>query len=161
QAMYIPKEWQFHDQNVCIQQWAPDDDSGPWIIMNLNGSHLHWLGGLVGTPDVGDLSDLRGTWVRIVTRIKMGGGGAIEAWVNGKKTYSKMGAVNASGGTIRWSSGLYATRWINQQPTGQKTLYLFHDHFRVATTYDEADPANWDEDGSTPTPGADGGAPPA
>ena len=158
QAMFIPKEWVFHDQNVCIQQWAPDDNSGPWIIMNLNGSHLHWLDGGLGTPDIGDLTDLRGTWIRLVTRIKLGAGGAIEVWINGKKTYSKMRSFNPSGGTIRWSTGLYATRWINQQPTGPHTLYLFHDHVRVATTYDEADPASWEE---SDTPGADGGATPA
>jgi hypothetical protein len=155
QAMYIPKEWVFHDQNVCIQQWAPDNDAGPWIIMNLNGSHLHWLDGGLGTPDIGDLTALRGTWIRLVTRIKLGAGGAIEVWVNGNKTYSQMGNFNPSGGTIRWSTGLYATRWINQQPTGGSTLYLFHDHLRVATTYEEADPANWEE---SDTPGTDGGA---
>jgi hypothetical protein len=154
QAFYIPKEWEFHNQNVAFQQWAPDDNSGPWLIMNLNGDHIHWLGG-IGTPDLGAVTDLRGTWIRVVTRIKMATNGILEVWINGKKTSSINGNFTVSGGSIRWSAGIYCTRWINQQPTGPKTLALYHDHFRVATTYEEADPANWD-DGDAPPP--DGGA---
>src|SRR3954471_16672256 len=27
QAIYLPPDWVFHDQNVTFQQWAPDDSS--------------------------------------------------------------------------------------------------------------------------------------
>jgi hypothetical protein len=154
QAMYLPPDWQFHDQNVCVQQWAPDDNSGPWLIMNLNGDHLHWLGG-IGTPDLGAVP--KGAWVRIVTRIKLAADGVLEVWIDGKKVFSRNGNFTVSGGSIRWSTGLYATRWINQTPTGMKTLTLYHDHLRVATTYEEADPASWSDDGTT----IDGGATPS
>jgi hypothetical protein len=68
--------------------------------MNLNGDHIHWLGG-IGTPDLGAITDLRGTWIRIVTRIKLGTNGILEVWINGNKTYSRPGNYTVSGGTIR------------------------------------------------------------
>jgi hypothetical protein len=77
--------------------------------------------------------------------------------VDGKKVFSRSGNFTVSGGSIRWSAGLYATRGINQTPTGSRTLVLFHDHFRVATTYEEADPASWDDGGAPPA--ADAGPP--
>jgi hypothetical protein len=41
-------------------------------------------------------------------------------------------APNQRGSTIRWSTGLYATKWNTQ-----------HDNFRIASTYALAEPANW------------------
>src|SRR5437762_11482022 len=59
------------------------------------------------------------------------------------------------GPSLRWSSGIYATRWDTETPTGPHELSIFHDNLRIATTYDEADPAKW---GGTDPPAPDGGA---
>jgi hypothetical protein len=152
QAIYLPPDWIWHVQNVTFQQWAPDNNSGPWILMFIEGDRLFYGHHAIGRFDMAPLTQLRGTWIRIVTRIVMSSAGMLEVWLNGTKIYSRSGNYMPSGPSIRWSAGLYATVWDTDAPTGQRTLSIFHDHYRVATTYEEAEPANWDEDGSTPAP---------
>src|SRR5689334_2906498 len=33
QAIMLPADWQYHDQNVTFQQWSPEDPEGPWLLM--------------------------------------------------------------------------------------------------------------------------------
>jgi MYXO-CTERM domain-containing protein len=158
QAVYLPPDWIFHDQNVTFQQWAPDDNSGPWILMFLVKDHLTIGRHVEGRTDVVSVADLRGTWLRIVMRLNMVENGVLEVWLNGEKKLSLPGNFTAHGGSIRWSTGIYCTVWDTDPPLGLKEQMLFHDHLRVASTYEEAEPANWEEDGSLPVP-SDAGVP--
>jgi hypothetical protein len=157
QAIYLPPDWVFHSQNVTFQQWAPENPEAPWILMFLQGDKVRLGGrGANGDKDVGRITDLRGTWIRVVTRIHMATGGAFEVWINGQRFFSQNGNFRAQGPSLRWSSGIYCTRWDTETPTGPRQLTIFHDSLRIATTLAEADPANWG-DGDAPPP-ADAGA---
>jgi hypothetical protein len=161
QAIYLPAEWVFHTQNVTFQQWAPDDNSGPWILMFVEDDKI--LVGIhgIGRFEVAPITALRGTWIRVVVRIKLAAQGVFEAWINGAKMYSRPGSYTVSGGSIRWSAGIYCTRWDTDRPAGLTTQSIFHDHYRVATSYEEAEPESWDDSGSTPPDAAPAAVPDA
>jgi hypothetical protein len=158
-AVYLPADWVFHGQNVTFQQWAPEQPEAPWVLMYLQGDKLRLGGrGAMGDKDAGSVAGLKGTWINFITRIHMATDGVFEVWINGKKTFSQQGNWRAHGPSMRWSNGIYATRWDTETPTGPRELTFFHDNMRIATTYAEADPATWG-DGDGPPPG-DGGTGP-
>jgi MYXO-CTERM domain-containing protein len=157
-ALYLPPDWVFHDQNVTFQQWATENPGGggPWILMFVQNDKLKMGGsGASGSRELATITNLRGTWIRIVTRINMTATGPFEVWVNGIKSPSAPINLLVGGDppTIRWSTGMYCTAWRTQQPAGGSPISVWHDHLRVATTYSEAEPANWTEG-----PLVDGGA---
>jgi hypothetical protein len=161
EALQLPGNWIVHDQNVTFQQFAQTDVFGsPWILMFVQRDHLfvaHVVGGK-GTIDLGSIAGLQGTWIRLVTRMKLGGNGVYEVWVNGVKKASLTGDIQSPNkGAIRWSVGMYCTYWRREKPAGLDPMVLFHDQMRVATTYEEADPASW-AGGDGPT-SADAGRP--
>ena len=119
-ALYLPPDWAFHNQNVTFQQWAFENPGGggPWILMFVQNDKLRMGGsGASGSRDLATITNLRGTWIRIVTRINMTASGPFEVWVNGTKTASA--PINLVVGddppTIRWSTGIYCTDWRTQQ----------------------------------------------
>jgi hypothetical protein len=147
-ALYLPPDWKFHDQNVTFQQWAFENPGGggPWILMFVQNDKLRMGGsGASGSRDLATITNLRGTWIRIVTRINMTASGPFEVWVNGAKTATAPINLVVGGDppTIRWSTGIYCTAWRTQQPAGGSPISVWHDHLRVATTYGEAEPASW------------------
>ena len=145
QAIYLPANWQWHNQNVTYQQFSPEDPEGPWLLMYVMNDHLGY-GGRAVSGDIGSIASLRGSWIRIVTRIKLAAsGGAYEVWVNGVKKVSRTGIslLPSTSKTIRWSSGIYCTGWRDSTPTGQSQLSIFHDQARIANSYALAEPANW------------------
>lgn len=160
-AVYLPADWVFHGQNVTFQQWAPEEPEAPWILMYLQGDRVRLGGrGANGDKDAGRVAGLRGTWIRFVTRIHMASNGAFEVWINGEKTFSQRGNFRAHGPSMRWSNGIYCTRWDTEAPTGPRELTFWHDNMRIATTYEEADPATWGDGDPGPSAGAgDGGTP--
>jgi hypothetical protein len=152
-AVYLSPDWVFHNQNVTFQQWAPEMPEAPWILMYLQGDMIRLGGrGAMGDKDVGKITGLRGTWIRFVTRIQMSNPGTFEVWINGDKVFSQRWNLRAMGPSLRWSNGIYCTRWDTETPTGPRELTFFHDNMRIATTYEEADPASW-SDGDAPAPG--------
>jgi hypothetical protein len=158
-ALYLPPDWVWHNQNVTFQQWGLENPGGggPWILMFVQNDKLRMGGsGASGSRDLATLTNLRGTWIRIVTRINMTASGPFEVWVNGTKTASVPINLVVGGEppTIRWSTGIYCTAWRTQQPAGGSPISVWHDHLRVATTYAEAEPANW----GRPSVGVDAGA---
>jgi hypothetical protein len=147
-AFYLPPDWTFHNQNVTFQQWGVENPGGggPWILMFVQNDKLRMGGsGASGSKDIASITNLRGTWIRIVTRINMTAQGPFEVWVNGTKSASFPINLVVGGEppTIRWSNGIYCTAWRTQQPAGGSPISVWHDHLRVATTYAEAEPANW------------------
>jgi hypothetical protein len=156
-ALYLAPDWVFHNQNVTFQQWGRENPGGggPWILMFVQNDKLRMGGsGASGSRDLATITNLRGTWIRIVTRINMTGAGPFEVWVNGTKTASASINLVVAGDppTIRWSTGIYCTAWRTQPPAGGSPISVWHDQLRVATSYDEAEPANWGR------PMLDGGA---
>jgi hypothetical protein len=146
QAIMLPKTWQFHDQNVTYQQFSPENPSGPWLLMYVQNDELRFggSGGISGR--MGKITGLRGTWIRIVVRLKLARSqGAFEVWVNGKKVISRTNrtVLPKTANSIRWSSGMYCTGWRNGKPAGQHKLSIFHAKARIASSYGLAEPANW------------------
>ena len=144
QAIYLPANWQYHNQSVVFQQFSPEKPEGPWELMWVQNDEIRFggSGGIKGT--VGKIT--RGTWIRVVVRLKFARGtGAFEVWLNGRKTVSLTNrtVLPKSSKTIRWSSGIYANAWRDHRPAGQRQLSIFHDQARIAATYALAEPANW------------------
>jgi hypothetical protein len=146
EALYLPANWVFHNQPVAFEQWAGENPGGPWLLMEVNGNKLRYLDdGGTGYNNVASLDNLRGTWIRIVTHIHMAkNGGQLDIWVNGNRVVSRTGKyAPGKATTLRWSTGLYETYWFRERPKGPHTLTLYLDHFRVASSYALAEPANW------------------
>ncbi|MDX2682643.1 polysaccharide lyase [Streptomyces soliscabiei] len=147
QAIRLAPGWEFHDQNVTFQQWSPEAPEGPWLLMFVIGDEIRFggSGGIKGT--VGSITALRGTWLRVVTRLKPAGNsaGAFEVWLNGRKTVSMTGiaVLPSTSRTIRWSNGIYCTAWRDGTPSGPDVLTIHHDNHRIASSYALAEPANW------------------
>src|SRR4051812_48071948 len=62
------------------------------------------------------------------------------------------------GPSLRWSNGIYCTRWDTETPKGPRVLSFVHDNLRIATTLEEADPDSWSDGDAPPPPPADAGA---
>ncbi|WBB62454.1 ricin-type beta-trefoil lectin domain protein [Streptomyces sp. WMMC500] len=146
QAVHIPSNWRFHNQNVTFQQWSPEEPSGPWELMFIQNDELRYGGSGGFSGSIAKITDLRGSWIRIVTRIKFHAtDGALEIWVNGTKRVSRTGipVLPKTAHSVRWSSGIYCTAWRDQQPAGGTVLSVYHDQARIANSYALAEPANW------------------
>jgi hypothetical protein len=154
EAMQLPANWKFHDQNVTFQQYARSDVFGSaWALVFIQRDHLYAVfdGSGTGYNDLGSVANLQGTWIRLVIRIKLlASGGLFETWVNGTKTASLNINYDKGGPGVRWSVGMYCTYWRRENPAGIDPMILFHDQMRIATTLEEADPASWS--GVTPPP---------
>src|SRR4051812_2091709 len=122
-ALYLPPDWVFHSQNVTFQQWAPEMPEAPWILMYIQNDMIRLGGrGAAGDKDVGKVTGLKGTWIRFVARIQMSNPGTFEVWINGQKVFSQRWNLRAMGPSLRWSNGIYATRWDTETPTGPHQL---------------------------------------
>jgi hypothetical protein len=143
-AVYLEPNWVFAGDNICIQQWAGD---GPWMLMEIRGHNLIMLRHAHGV--IKTLQTMpAGQWVRIVTHFRMSKNGIFEVWVNGVKKMSLADdfSVPATSGEARWSAGEYVTGWFGVHTKPSPSFrQLFQDHYRVATTQAEAEPANWNE----------------
>jgi hypothetical protein len=163
-ALRIPSNWPFHDDNVTFQQWSPENPEGPWMLHFIQGNRFRIQarpsGGVV---DAGAVS--AGVWQRIVVRLNLRtSGGAQQVWVNGTQTLNRTNVSNivVPGTTLRWSNGIYCTGWRDSvPPSNVRKLTIYQDHFRIASSMAEADPANWNEGGGTPTPTPTPGPTPA
>jgi len=150
QVLRFPSNWVFHDKNITWQQYSPEDPSGPWRLVWIQGNNL-WTQSYQG----GNQNFLQGVtanrWYRIVSRLKLASsGGAYEIWVDGTKRLSQVNLNQTVPGTwIRWSVGIYVTWWRTQvPPTDQRQFTIYQDQFRIASSYAEAEPNNW---GNLPT----------
>ncbi len=146
QAIYLAPNWQFHNQNVTFQQWSPEDPSGPCLLMFVQSDEIRFGGSCGVSGVVGKITNLRGTWIRLVVRIRLhASAGAFEVWMNGSRLVSRpsMAFLPKTAQTVRWSSGIYCTAWRDGTPAGGSVLSIFHDHARIASTYALAEPANW------------------
>jgi predicted nucleic acid-binding Zn ribbon protein len=151
QAVYLPSNWVYAGDNICFQQWA---GTGPWLMMEVRNSTITVLPHVAGMQNLGTMP--RGEWVRVVTRLRASSSGMFEAWINGTKQMSLSGDFRApNSDSIRWSAGLYVTGWYPRPSSKPNPSYreLYQDHFRLASSYAEAEPANWGG-GATPTPTA-------
>ncbi|MGH3645594.1 MAG: RICIN domain-containing protein [Micromonosporaceae bacterium] len=146
QAIYLAPNWVFHNQNVTFQQWSPEDPSGPCLLMYVQNDEIRFGGSCGVSGVVGKITNLRGTWIRVVTRVKLhSSAGAFEVWANGARLVSRtgIGFLPKTALSVRWSSGIYCTAWRDGTPAGPWTLSIFHDHARIAASYALAEPANW------------------
>jgi len=144
-TVYLPNNWVYTNSNVCIQQWA---GASPWLMMEIRGNQIEVLPHITGIQDLGTIPT--GQWVRIVTHLNTSSvNGEFQVWVNGVQEMNLTGnfsPTNAGSTEVRWSAGAYVTGWygVTTQPT-PSFIRLFQDHYCMASTEAEADPANWDE----------------
>jgi Polysaccharide lyase len=143
QAIYLPLDWNTIDKNSTFQQFSPEAPEGPWMLNWVQNDHI-FIRAAGKTHDCGPIS--KGVWTRVVVRFKTTNPGIFEYWVDGVKKQSvtnvDMTILNGSP-SMRWSTGIYVTWWRDQPPGPQLTRQIFHDQLRVASTYEDADPANW------------------
>ncbi len=139
-AVFLPSNWVYAGDNICFQQWA---GNGPWLMMEVRGSNIIVL------PH-GSMQNLgtmpRGVWVRVVSRLRTSTSGVFQAWVNGTRKMSVSANYVIPGApTLRWSAGLYVTGWFPRKstPPNPRVRLLYQDHYRIASTLAEAEPANW------------------
>ena len=151
-AVYLPSNWSFIDKNTTFWQFSPESPSGPWNLnwVQQNEIRIRVMGTHYTLATIG-----AGVWNRCVARFKLSStSGAFQYWVNGSLRQTVTGNVVPPNGaqTIRWSVGIYVTWWRDAtDPGGPSTRYLYQDHHRIASSYAEAEPANWGG-GSTATP---------
>ncbi|HTB79913.1 MAG TPA: chitobiase/beta-hexosaminidase C-terminal domain-containing protein [Opitutaceae bacterium] len=147
-TFFLPAGWQYATDQVNVQQWA---GTGPWIIFRIDGPDIiilfdHLPDGFFDEPHIFQ-NVPNGVWVRVVTHIRSSTSGGIwECWINGNHVYSHTGNLDApgNGGAIRWSTGCYVSGWYQKSsPQGPSFRLVYGTHYRVATTYDLAEPANW------------------
>ena len=78
----------------------------------------------------------------------MTNGVPFEFWVDGSRRGAPTCTCSANGGSVRWSAGIYISYWYDRYRSGlpsgsQRTRFLYQDHYRIASTYAAAEPANW------------------
>jgi hypothetical protein len=152
QAIYLPSGYNDH---TVVQQWATEGPEGPWLGMNADAGVLKWdavRGPMTGGPAAAFATVPLARWFRVVARLNMKTTGVLEVWVDGTKRLTQTGDWStgyASGSSIRWSTGIYMSNWHRSPPTGAHDVSVHHDHFRIASSMAEAEPANW---GNAPVP---------
>ena len=149
----VPSNWAFDDNNITYQQWSPEDPEGPWMLNWIGRNNRMYIQAKPagGQPDVGFIG--AGVWVRVVHRMRLGSSGGVQQfWTDGTMTLNRtnIASFTVPGTTLRWSNGIYCTQWRTSVPTTRYRI-IYQDHFRVASSYAEAEPANWGG-AATPTP---------
>jgi hypothetical protein len=150
----VPSNWAFDDNNITYQQWSPENPEGPWMLNWIGRNNRMYIQARPsgGNPDVGFIA--AGVWVRVVHRLNLRtSGGVQQFWVDGTQTLNRTNVSNlvVPGTTLRWSNGIYCTQWRTSVPT-TKFRIIYQDNYRVASSYAEAEPANWGGTSPTPTP---------
>jgi hypothetical protein len=108
-----------------------------------------------------------GVWHRYIQRIRYASdsSGVFQTWLDGTVRVDRSGLATtvAENPPFRWSVGLYANGWHDDGGVmvgTQGTRDVFHDHYRIATTFAEADPDQWGGGATaTPTPTPTSAAP--
>jgi Polysaccharide lyase len=141
-ALYLPSNWSTNDSKAAFQQWAGD---GPWIIMEVRGTNVVILPHIAGITTIAPIT--RGAWMRVVTQLTDSSSGTLAVWINGSKKITLNGnlVAPATNGEVRWSAGLYVTGWYPKPSSTPNPSYreLYEDHYRITSSYAEAEPANW------------------
>jgi hypothetical protein len=146
-ALYLPTTWHNESVKDNFQQWGSENPGGPWLLMWIDQDHIK--GGhpnTFGTTDFGAIS--KGVWHRVVSRLRMQNGTPFEFWVDGTRRGAPNCSCSVTGGSVRWSAGIYVSYWYDRYrgglPAGsQRTRYLLQDHYRITSSYPTADPASW------------------
>jgi hypothetical protein len=140
----LPADWYWENDNYTFSQWSPESPEGPWCLQFVQNQNLRIQNKVTGgISDLGAIS--RGVWIRLVVRLKVSTtSGVHEAWVNGTKKMSSSGNVDLPGNTLRWSNGLYCTGWRDTTPvSAARKRTIYQDHFRITSSYSEANPSSW------------------
>lgn len=139
----LPSDWYWENDNYTFSQWSPENPEGPWCLQFIQNQDMRIQNKVAGgIANLGAIS--RGVWIRVVVRLRMTTTGIQEVWVNGVKKLSASGSVQVPGTTIRWSNGIYCTGWRDTvPPTAARYRVIYQDHFRVASSYTEAEPESW------------------
>jgi hypothetical protein len=164
--------WQFVSQNFNFSQFGatfPNTSCGGTIN---KPTTMNWLLGTtlrtrvkfgtvcapVTTEYVVTSSLTAGVWHRLVQRIRFASNntGLFQTWLDGTLVVnqSNLATTVAENPPFRWSVGLYANGWHddgNVMVGSQGTRDVYHDHYRIASSFAEADPDAWGG-GATPTP---------
>ena len=152
-ALYLPSTWVYHNQSMVFSQWARSDSSNtPWTLMYIQNQEIR-TGGSGGLQNLWMSGFTKAAWHSFVVRIRNSTtNGVFEVWIDGvNRGRHARTDISPGGPSIRWSLGQYCTYWRENLPLHDPVV-THMDHFRVATTYAEAEPANWGGSAPTPTP---------
>jgi hypothetical protein len=159
-TFYLPSNWQFVDQNFNIEQFigtpAECSSGQPWTMVWIRNNALstRTTSGPDGctrtsTDYLVTSSVQTGTWHRVVMRGRWRSDttGLFQFWYDGSKVIDKQNIATCpdTDTAMEYAVGNYANGWHDSGTMlgTQSTRDVFVDHVRVATTYAEADPAQW------------------
>jgi hypothetical protein len=158
-AVRIPQNWEFTSQWYILSQLGVSYSGlscggEPLSKSYLVGSTLR-IEVTTGTPCSSQSAShavtsefTAGVWHRLVYRYKFGsdGSGQLQYWVDGSKKLERLNTANITSTSqpLRWSIGIYCSQWFGRALQGsQGTRDVFVDQARIASSYNEADPAQW------------------
>jgi hypothetical protein len=146
-AMYLPTTWHNESVKDVFQQWGAENPGGPWLIMHIDQDRLY--GGhprTFGNTNFGAIT--KGVWHRVVSRLRMQNNVPFEFWVDGTRRGAPNCTCSVTGGSVRYSAGIYIAYWYDRYagglPAGSQTVrYLYQDHYRITSSLVTADPESW------------------
>lgn len=144
QVLRLSSNWVFHDRNITFQQFSPENPSGPWRLVWIQGTGLRTQTLLGNKTIATGIQSNR--WYRIQTRLHLDSSvGAYQVWVDGNRTLDQQNIDQTVPGTwIRWSAGLYVTWWRTEVPASNLQKFtLYQDQFRIASSAGEVDANRW------------------
>ena len=171
-TFYLPANWQFVNQNFNFTQFGATFSNTSCGGTINKPTTMNWLFGTtlrtrvkyntvcapLVTEFVVTTNLTAGVWHRYVQRIRYASTntGNFQTWLDGTLVVDRAGIATtvAENPSFRWSVGLYANGWHDDGGVmvgTQGTRDVFHDHYRIASSFAEANPDAWGG-GSTSTP---------
>ena len=161
-AFYLQSAWDFSgSQQYQLFQFIANysdqgcDDWQPSTMIWISGNQLATrrnYGSSSCSRSVQSYTGLatvsRGVWNRIILQAswKADTTGYLKLWLNGSKVFERYNIATTinSTRTYRMDVGLYSNSWYDQKTVvGSGDRQLWIDNVRIASTYGEADPAQW------------------
>ncbi len=160
-ALRLPSNWQnmndrdvYFCQNIAKYTNCNPDNFKPSFFFGARGGNFKIIRSYQGSPcgnvtgtSVNVNGIIKNSWVKVIYRAtwKSGNDGRIEVWINGTRKHNFTGKTTyAFTQPMQFKAGMYIPGWKNSQGSStQSEKKAWIDHWRIATTKNEADPTKW------------------